>query len=74
MTGNTEFAEFQWADWLRKRPEFQNPPGPNDDWSGDKIIEAIALAKTLAAKEAKLPGWHGDKRAKYKCDPDPDPE
>jgi hypothetical protein len=72
MTGKIEFAEFQWADWLRKRPEFQNPPGPNDDWSGDKIIEAVALAKTSAA--SGLPGYRGDKRARYKCDPDPDPE
>ena len=68
--GNTEFAEFEWADWLRKRPEFQNPPGPNDDWSGEKIIEAVALAKTSAAKG--LPGYRGDQRAKYKCAPDPD--
>lgn len=70
MKGNTEFAEFEWADWLRKRPEFKNPPGPTADWSDDKRKEAIALAKTSAA--SGLPGWHGDKSRKYKCPPDPD--
>jgi hypothetical protein len=70
MTGNTEFAEFQWADWLRKRPEFKNPPGPNEDWSKRKRDEAVALAKTSAA--AGLPGYRGDKPSGYTCAPDPD--
>jgi len=68
MTGNKEFAEFQWADWLRKRPEFQNPPGPNDDWSKKKRKEAIALAKTPAA--SGLPGYRSN--LSVACPPDPD--
>ena len=65
---NKEFAEFQWADWLRTRPEFQNPPGPTKDWSGKKRKEAIALAKTSAASH--LPGYRKD--LSVVCPPDPD--
>jgi len=68
MEGNKEFAEFQWADWLRKRPEFQNPPGPTEDWSKKKRKEAIALAKTPAA--SGLPGYRSD--LSVACPPDPD--
>jgi hypothetical protein len=68
MKENKEFAEFRWADWLRKRPEFQNPPGPKGNWSDPKRAEAIALAKTPAA--SGLPGYRSD--LSVACLPDPD--
>jgi hypothetical protein len=76
MQGNKEFAEFQWADWLRKRSEFKNPPGPNEDWSKKKRDTAVELAKDPnKAKDPLvklLPGYRGDKPLDYTCDADPD--
>jgi hypothetical protein len=68
MTGNTEFAEFQWADWLRTR--ITPSPREGKNWSDGKREAAIALAKTSAA--AGLPGYRGDKPSDYTCPPDPD--
>jgi hypothetical protein len=68
MTGNTEFAEFQWADWLRTR--ITPSPQEGKNWSNRKREAAIALAKTSAA--AGLPGYRGDKPPGYTCPPDPD--
>jgi hypothetical protein len=67
---NKEFAQFEWADWLRKRPELNNPPGPNGDWSKRKRDAAVALAKSVAAKD--LPGYHGNTSPNYECPADPD--
>jgi hypothetical protein len=76
MTGNKEFAEFQWADWLRKRTEFKNPPGPNEDWSKKKRDAAVELAKDPTKANdpfvQSLPGYRGDKPLAYTCPPDPD--
>jgi hypothetical protein len=76
MTGNKEFAEFQWADWLRKRAEFKNPPGPNGDWSKSKRAAAIELAKDPTKANdpfvQSLPGYRGDKPLAYTCAADPD--
>jgi hypothetical protein len=76
MTGNKEFAEFQWADWLRKRAEFKNPPGPNEDWSRRKREVAIELAKDPTKANdpfvQSLPGYRGDKPLAYRCEADPD--
>jgi hypothetical protein len=68
MTGNEEFAEFQWADWLRTR--ITPSPREGQDWSKRKRDEAVALAKTPAA--AGLPGYRGDKPPGYTCPADPD--
>jgi hypothetical protein len=68
MQGNTEFAEFKWADWMRARPELPyakvkaNPKAMRDS--------ALKLAKSPDA--AGLPGYRGDKPANYTCPPDPD--
>lgn len=68
MKGNTEFAEFKWADWMRTRPELPydqvkaSPKNMRDT--------ALRLAKSKAAKG--LPGYRGDKPANYTCPPDPD--
>lgn len=76
MTGNKEFAEFQWADWLRKRAEFKNPPGPNQNWSKNKRAVAVELAKDPTKANdpfvKSLPGYRGDKPLAYTCPPDPD--
>jgi hypothetical protein len=68
MQGQTEFAEFRWADWLRSRTELpytrvKAPPK-------DMRATAVRLAKTPAA--AGLPGYRGDKPSQYKCPPDPE--
>jgi hypothetical protein len=68
MQGKTDFAEFQWADWLRTR--ITPSPREGQDWSKRKRDEAVALAKTPAA--AGLPGYRGDQPANYTCPPDPD--
>jgi len=74
MAGNKEFAEFRWADWLRKRPEFTPAPGPNGKWTDPKRDAAIALAKSTAAADMvpPLPGYRGDQPLAYICAADPD--
>jgi len=68
MQGNTEFAEFKWADWMRTRPEL---PYDRVKASPRNLRDAaLRLAKSTAA--VGLPGYRGDQPANYKCGPDPD--
>jgi hypothetical protein len=75
MTENKEFAEFQWADWFRKRPEL--PYANVKDWAKNMLPAALRLAKdgTIAndPAEKKLPGYRGDKLVTpTPCNDDPD--
>ena len=75
MTENKEFAEFQWADWFRKRPEL--PYANVKDWAKNMLPKALRLAKdgTIAndPAEKKLPGYRGDKLVTpTPCNDDPD--
>jgi hypothetical protein len=70
MTENKEFAEFQWADWLRKRPEL--PYSEVKASPANMLATALRLAKSTAAAGLDLPGYRGDRPAKYKCPPNPD--
>jgi hypothetical protein len=62
-----EFAEFIWADWLRKQKEL---PVDAVRASAEKMLPtALALAHSAAAKD--VPGYVGDKPSDFKC-PDDD--
>ncbi len=61
-----EFAEFIWADWLRKRPEL---PVDAVRASAKRMLPtALALARSPAAKD--VPGYVGDKPSGFKCPDD----
>lgn len=62
-----EFAEFIWADWLRRRPEV--PPDQVRGSAKKFVNTAKTLARSAAAKD--LPGYVGDKPAGFEC-PDED--
>lgn len=74
MQGNTEFAEFKWADWFRKRPEL--PLDKVKASPKNMRAKALELAKDPTKANdplaASLPGYRGDKPLNYACDPDPD--
>jgi hypothetical protein len=58
-----EFAEFIWADWLRKQPEL---PADAVRASAKKTLPAaLALARSAAAKDVL--GYVGDKPSGFKC-------
>jgi hypothetical protein len=58
-----EFAEFQWADWLRTKPEV---PVSSVKASPESLLPvALTLVKSPAA--AALPGYRGDKPESFLC-------
>jgi hypothetical protein len=62
-----EFAEFIWADWLRKQKEL---PVDAVRASAEKLLPtALVLARSPAAKN--VPGYVGDKPSDFEC-PDDD--
>lgn len=61
-----EFAEFLWADWLRKRSEL--PADAVRASAASMLPTALALARSPAAKA--IPGYVGDKPAGFKCSKD----
>jgi hypothetical protein len=68
MQGNTEFAEFKWADWMRTRPELPY----KEVKASPKKMRAKALELAKGPLAASLPGYRGDKPPSYTCPPDPD--
>lgn len=68
MQGNTEFAEFKWADWMRTRPELPY----KEVKASPKKMRAKALELAKGPLAAGLPGYRGDKPLDYTCGPDPD--
>jgi hypothetical protein len=58
-----EFAEFLWADWLRKRSEL--PADAVRASAATMLPTALALVRSPAAKV--VPGFVGDKPAGFKC-------
>jgi hypothetical protein len=61
-----EFAEFLWADWLRKQPEL--PTDAVRVSASNMLSMAITLARSPAAQA--MPGYVGDKPAGFKCPKD----
>lgn len=62
---NIEFAEFGWADWMRKRTEL--PPDEVARSPDEALTEALKLVRSPAAKEAKLPGYNPCKKDGEEC-------
>ena len=61
-----EFAEFVWADWLRKQPEL---PAAAVGASPEKMLpKALELVRSPAAKE--IDGYVGSKPPGFKCPKD----
>jgi hypothetical protein len=58
-----EFAEFLWADWLRKRPEL--PVDAVRTSAAGMLPTALGLARSSAAQA--MPGYVGAKPAGFKC-------
>lgn len=65
MNGKTDFAEFQWADWLRSQKSLPYP-GENAAWSKGKVNDAVRLARSPEASH--LPGYNA---SGSNCPPDP---
>lgn len=62
-----EFAEFIWADWLRKRPEL---PKPGVSASASSLLPtAMTLARSGAAQN--MPGYVGNKPTGFECPKEP---
>jgi hypothetical protein len=61
-----EFAEFIWADWLRKQPGL--PIDAVRASAKEMLPTALTLARSPAAKD--VPGYVGDKPSGFKCPDD----
>jgi hypothetical protein len=61
-----EFAEFIWADWLRKQPGL--PVNAVRASAKEMLPTALALARSPAAKD--MPGYVGDKPSDFICPDD----
>ncbi len=58
-----EFAEFIWADWLRKQPDL--PASKVASIPRDALPAALKLVESPAA--AQLPGYRGNKPSGFTC-------
>lgn len=67
IMGQTEFAEFLWADWMRTRPEL--PVASVRASAVSMVPTALTLARSDAARE--IPGYVGDKPANFVCPKEP---
>ena len=77
------FAEFRWADWLRKRSDLPlanvaaaTDPGlwslkKKDREAKQKAVLDAALSAAKGQDARNLPGYRGDKAPSYECPPDP---
>jgi hypothetical protein len=61
-----EFAEFIWADWLRKQPGLLVDAVRTS--AKEMLPTALALARSPAAKD--MPGYVGDQPSDFKCSDD----